>query len=123
MSTSSEHIHPEITDSAEKPKETVERFMRFTETVLLREYNDSGVRWEDEMYKFYGNEERMRVAKSEAYKDGVPGIKEYLESAYETGGILGLEIAFFDEALPYTRAAKIADDIIRTAFIKILDFK
>jgi hypothetical protein len=121
MSRSHEQLHPEITHSKEQSERKVESFMRYTKTVLLQENHDLDVEWEYQMNRLFGNEELLQVTKDLSYK-GIPGIREYLRSAYENGGLPELKAAFFTKAIEHTNVKNMGD-ATQTAFKKIIDYK
>lgn len=92
-----------------------------TRTHSLFGEHDTGVyvQWKDQMDRFYGHEELVQVTKDEGYR-GIPGIREKLEAAYRTGGMLRLEVAFMEQALMHTKL-KHMERLSRIAFQRILD--
>jgi len=122
MSTSHEHIYPEITDSAEKPEETVERFLQSSRHIFRHVSSDLDTKWHYQIDTLFGHEELRQVDRNDAYI-GIPGARAYLISECKSGGLLGLEVAFINKVYPHTKDAQITEDAIRTGFKKILDFK
>jgi hypothetical protein len=119
MSNIHEQDRPEATDYIEQSRKTVEGFIAYTKTLLSGESHTIDVEWEHQMNILYGNEELLRVTKNKEYK-GIPGIKDELESAYESGGLPQLKITFIRKAVENTQVSKLGDASLN-AFKRIID--
>jgi hypothetical protein len=105
----------------EESTQTLDRFIKVAKRALSEEGHALDVEWEHQMNMLFGDEELMQVTKNKAYK-GVPRVKEDLQFAYDSGGLILLRAVFLQKVVEHTDAHKMGTPVSK-AVEKILKFE